>query len=75
MAGKKKKKQPTKKKKHPGQPPSGLNELAWEVSSGEYPGVRADAGSCRKTIGVPFSNPRVNGFGSIRSARRPFEVY
>lgn len=30
MAGKKKKKQPVKKKKHPGQPPAGQTVLAWE---------------------------------------------
>ena len=75
MAGKKNKNQPTKKQKSLGQPPRSPNVIAWEVTSGEYPGVRADAGSCRKTVGVPLSNPRANGFGSIRSARRPFEVY
>ena len=30
MAGKKNKKQPAKKKKHPGQPPAGQTVLAWE---------------------------------------------
>jgi hypothetical protein len=30
MTGKKNKKQPAKKKKHPGQPPAGQTVLAWE---------------------------------------------
>ena len=59
MAGKKNKNQP-KKKKSPGQPPRSPNLIAWEVASGEYhPGVRADAGSCRKPL-APLLTPRAN---------------
>ena len=44
MAGTKKKKprQPQKKKHPANEPFPGTNVLSWEVSSGEYPGVRAD---------------------------------
>jgi hypothetical protein len=57
MAGKKNKNQSTKKKKSPGQPPLSPNVIAWEVSSGEYPGVRADAGSCRRPLALHFPTP------------------
>ena len=59
MAGKKNKNQP-KNQKSPGQPPRSPYVIAWEVSSGEYPGVRADAGSCRRPLAFR-SNPRTNG--------------
>ena len=60
MAGKKNKNQP-KNQKSPGQPPRSPYVIAWEVSSGEYPGVRADAGSCRRPLAICFQTPRANG--------------
>ena len=72
MAGKKNKNQP-KNQKSPGQPPRSPYVIAWEVSSGEYPGVRADAGSCRRPLAFR-SYPPHQRQGSIRSARRPLAI-
>ncbi len=62
MAGKKNKKQPAKKKKHPGQPPAGQTVLAWEDDpQGNTPVSVPTPDPAEKPLAFRFPIPHANG--------------
>ena len=61
MAGKKKKKQSPKKKKHPGQLPAGQTVLACEDDPQGNTPVSVPTPDPAETVGVPLYIPHANG--------------
>ncbi|HEY2401069.1 MAG TPA: hypothetical protein VGI23_11995 [Steroidobacteraceae bacterium] len=83
MAGKKNKKQPAKKKKHPGQPPAGQTVLAWEDDpQGNTPVSVPTPDPAEKPLAFRFPTPAPTagqyplGTASFRFVvRRRFSAY